>query len=75
MTELLVFIYGVLAVFVIHAIQRDQRLQRPSSQMVTMVGWGLLSLSSTLALLMVGLAVALALGFNPPIEGLAGPAF
>ena len=32
-----------------------------------MVGWGLFSLSSTLAVLMAGLAVALALGWNLPM--------
>jgi hypothetical protein len=34
--------------------------------MVTAVGWGLFSMSSTLAVLMGGIALALALGINVP---------
>ena len=40
------------------------REQRPNSQMVTLVGWGLFSLSSTLATLMGAVALALALGLQ-----------
>jgi hypothetical protein len=71
MTQFFIFLYAMLAVFVIQAMRRNQKLQRPSHQMVTMVGWGLFSLSSTLALLFVAVAVALLLGFNVPIDGLA----
>ena len=71
MVEFFVFIYGMLAVFVIHAMRRNQRRQRPSHQMVVAVGWGLFSLSSTLAVLMAGVAVALAMGAN--VSGLAIP--
>ena len=73
MAEFLVFAYALLASFVIMSMRRDQRLQRPTGNMITMVGWGLFSLSSTLAVLMMGLAVALAMGFNVPIDGLALP--
>jgi len=65
-TQFVIFIYAMLSMFVITAMSRNQRAQRPSSEMMTMVGWGLFSLSSTLAVLMVGLAVALALGWNLP---------
>jgi hypothetical protein len=74
MTEFFVFLYALLATFVILSIRRDQRLQRPSAHMVTMVGWGLFSLSSTLAVLLMAFAVALALGFNVAGAGLALPA-
>lgn len=69
MTEFFVFVYALLTMFVITAVQRNRREQRPISQMMTMVGWGLFSLSSTLALLMAGLAVALALGVQMPAPG------
>lgn len=62
-----IFIYAMLSMFVVTAMSRNQRAQRPSSEMMTMVGWGLFSLSSTLAVLMTGLAVALALGWNLPM--------
>ena len=52
MTEFIVFAYAMLAMFVIESMQRSKREQRASSQMVTMVGWGLFSLSSTLAVLL-----------------------
>lgn len=73
MAEFFVFVYAMLATFVIQAMRRNQRLQRPSHQMVTAVGWGLFSLSSTLAVLMMGVAFALAMGVNLPLEGLAVP--
>lgn len=73
MAEFLVFSYALLASFVIMSMRRNQRLQRPTGQMLTMVGWGLFSLSSTLAVLMMALAVALAMGLNVPLDGLALP--
>jgi hypothetical protein len=73
MTEFLVFVYALLASFVIVSIRRNQLAQRPTAPMVTMVGWGLFSLSSTLAVLLMGFAVALAAGFNVAGAGLALP--
>ena len=67
MTQFVIFLYAMLSMFVVTAMSRNQRAQRPSSEMMTMVGWGLFSLSSTLAVLMAGLAVALALGWNLPM--------
>ena len=72
MTEFLVFMYAMLAMFVIISIQQNNRLQRPTPQMVTMVGWGLFSLSSTLAVLMGAVALALALGMNIPLGSFEG---
>ncbi len=72
MTEFLVFMYAMLAMFVISAIQQNNRLERPTSQMVTMVGWGLFSLSSTLAVLLGAVALALALGMNIPLGSFEG---
>lgn len=73
MSEILVFCYALLAGFVITSMRRNHKLQRPNSQMITMVGWGLFSLSSTLALCLFGLAVALAMGANISLAGLALP--
>jgi hypothetical protein len=73
MAEFFVFSYALMASFVIMSMRRDQRMQRPSSQVVTMMGWGLFSLSSTLAVLLMGFAVALAMGFNVSLAGLALP--
>ena len=73
MAEFFVFLYALLASFVIQSMRRNQRLQRPTGQMVTMVGWGLFSLSSTLAVLLAGFAIALTLGFNVSVTGLALP--
>jgi hypothetical protein len=75
MAQFFIFVYAMLAMFVIEAIRRNQRLQRPSHQMVTAVGWGLFSLSSTLAVLLLGVAVALAMGYNLASAGLVVPAF
>jgi hypothetical protein len=73
MTEFLVFVYALLASFVIVTIRRNQLQQRPTGQVVTMVGWGLFSLSSTLAVLLAGFAIALAMGINVSLAGLALP--
>lgn len=67
MAEVFVTLYAMLAMFVILCMQRNHRDQRPTPQMMTMVGWGLYSLSSTLALLLAALAVALALGVQVPL--------
>lgn len=67
MTEFFVFMYAMLAMFVLITIQQNNRLDRPTPQMVTMVGWGLFSLSSTLAVLMGAVALALAFGMNVPL--------
>lgn len=67
MAEFLISAYAMLAMFVILCMQRNHREQRPTPQVMTMVGWGLFSLSSTLTVLMAGLAVALALGVQMPL--------
>ena len=64
MAEFFIFIYAVTAMFVVQAMRRNQREQRANPQMVTMVGWGLFSLSSTLAVLMGAVSMALALGMQ-----------
>lgn len=73
MTEFFVFIYAMLAMFVVLTMQRNQREQRPTPQMVAMVGWGLFSLSSTLAVLLGAVALALALGVHVPLGAFAKP--
>jgi hypothetical protein len=67
MTEFFVFMYAMLAMFVIQAVRRNQREARPTHQMVTMVGWGLFSLSSTLAVLLGAVGLSLALGLQMPL--------
>ena len=67
MTQFLIFMYAMLAMFVINGIQRNQQMGRPTPQMMTMVGWGLFSLSSTLAVLLGAVALALALGMQIPL--------
>lgn len=67
MTEFFLFMYAMLTFFVVSAMQQNQRMQRPTPQMMTMVGWGLFSLSSTLAVLLGAVALALALGLNIPL--------
>lgn len=66
MIEFSVFIYGMLSMFVLLAAEQNRRLARPNPQMVTVVGWGLFSMSSTLAVLFGAVALALALGFHVP---------
>lgn len=67
MTQFFVFMYAMLTMFVVLTIQRNRQMQEPTPQMVTLVGWGLFSLSSTLALLFGAVAMALALGVQVPL--------
>ncbi|MEO7169637.1 MAG: hypothetical protein ABIY39_04605 [Sphingomonas sp.] len=64
MIEFSVFIYGLLSMFVLLAAEQNRRLARPNPHMVTIVGWGLFSMSSTLAVLFGAVALLLVLGFN-----------
>jgi hypothetical protein len=66
MIEFSVFLYGLLTAFVLMSAEQNRRLSRPNPAMVTAVGWGLFSMSSTLAVLMGGIALALALGIHIP---------
>jgi hypothetical protein len=67
MTEFFLFIYTMLTIFIIVSMRRNQRAQRRSPQMMVMVGWGLFSLSSTLAVLLGTMGLALALGMHVPL--------
>ena len=72
----LFLVYMMLSVFVTQSIRRNARAARPSPEIVTLVGWGLFSLSSTLAVLLGCVALALAMGAHlalPP--ELATPLF
>lgn len=51
------FLYTLLAVFVLTSISRNRREQRPDTPILSLVGWGLMSASFTLAALLLGLAV------------------
>jgi len=66
MIEFTVFLYGLLTAFVLMSAEQNRRLERPNPAMVTAVGWGLFSMSSTLAILLGGVALALALGMDVP---------
>jgi len=66
MIEFSVFIYGMLSMFVLLAAEQNRRLARPNPQMVTVVGWGLFSMSSTLAVLFGAVGLALAFGLHVP---------
>jgi cytochrome bd-type quinol oxidase subunit 2 len=76
MAEFFIFVYAMLAMFVIQSMRHNQRQQRPNPQMVTLVGWGLFSLSSTLAVLLAAVALALAIGLRMPLpEAFSAPLF
>ena len=66
MIEFSVFLYGLLTAFVLLSAEQNRRLSRPNPAMVTAVGWGLFSMSSTLAVLLGGIALALLLGMDVP---------
>ncbi|MEN3746322.1 hypothetical protein TPR58_04020 [Sphingomonas sp. HF-S3] len=67
MTEFFLFMYAMTALFVLTSMRRNQQERRSSSPALVLAGWGLFSLSSTLALLMAGVAVAIAMGMQVPL--------
>ncbi len=66
MIEFSVFIYGLLAGFVLLSAEQNRRQARPNPTMVVAVGWGLFSMSSILAILFGAVALATALGIYVP---------
>jgi hypothetical protein len=72
MVEMVVFFYGLLAAFVLTSMHRNRKQARPSPKMVTAVGWGLFSMSSTLAVLLFAVALALSMGVNVPAVAAMG---
>lgn len=66
MIEFAIFLYGLLAAFVLLSAEQNRRMARPNPTMVTIVGWGLFSMSSSLAVLFGAAALAMALGVVVP---------
>ncbi|PCD04710.1 hypothetical protein COC42_04830 [Sphingomonas spermidinifaciens] len=72
MLEIAVFLYGLCAGLVLMIATRNRREARPNPAVVTAMGWGLMSMSSVLALLLATVALAMALGAQGPLlEALA----
>lgn len=67
MLEIAVFLYGLCAGLVLMIASRNQREARPNPAVVTAMGWGLLSMSSVLALLLATVAMAMAMGAHGPM--------
>ena len=57
MLEVATFLYALTAVFVLGAVERNHREQRRSPQIVVLAGWGICSMSATLAVLTLALAI------------------
>jgi hypothetical protein len=57
--NVMVFFYGVVAMFVIAAVDRNRRESRAHAPVLTLVGWGLMSTSFAAAALMLALAAGL----------------
>ena len=62
MVEFATLMYGMLAIFVLASIERNHREERANPQIVTLVGWGLCSMSATLAGLVLGLVLLVQAG-------------
>ena len=62
MFEFAAFTYGVLASFVLASISNNKRAERSNPRILTLFGWGLMAFSTTLSLLLTGLAAYRAVG-------------
>lgn len=72
MIEVATFFYALIAVFVLGAVERNHREQRQSPQIVVLAGWGICSMSATLAVLLMAFAVVSVLhGAEPALPVLA----
>ncbi|PTQ12326.1 hypothetical protein CLG96_07270 [Sphingomonas oleivorans] len=56
------FAYSLFASFILSSMSRNQRAKRPHAPMLALCGWGLMSLSFTVALLLLGVAAMRLLG-------------
>ena len=65
--EIAVFLYGLCAGLVLMIASRNQREAKPNPAVVTAMGWGLMSMSSVLALLLAAVAMAAMLGAQGPM--------
>lgn len=67
MIEIAVFLYGLCAGMILLIAQRNRRESRPNPTVVTAMGWGLMSMSSVLAVLLFAVAFAMAMGASGPM--------
>lgn len=67
MLEIAIFLYGLLAGCTLLIARNNQRAARPNPAMVQAVGWGLMSMSSILSVLLFALALAAAMGASGPL--------
>lgn len=65
--EIAVFLYGLCAGLVLMIASRNRREAKPNPAVVTAMGWGLMSMSSVLALLLAAVAMAAMLGAQGPM--------
>ncbi|AHE52557.1 hypothetical protein [Sphingomonas sanxanigenens] len=56
MSDLLLFFYALVGMFVLACCHRNVRQQRPHSRTLTLVGWGMMSSSATLGVLLAAYA-------------------
>ena len=57
--SVMVFLYGMVAMFVLFAIERNRRESRAHAPVLALVGWGVMSSSLAAAALMLALAAGL----------------
>jgi Ca2+/Na+ antiporter len=65
--EIAIFLYGLCAGLVLMIASRNHREARPNPAVVTAMGWGLMSMSSVLALLLAAVVMAAMLGAQGPM--------
>ncbi|GGO90494.1 hypothetical protein [Stakelama pacifica] len=60
--QILLFFYGLIAMFVLMSIERNRKEKRANSDYLTLAGWGVMSMSASLALSLLGAAALLLVG-------------
>lgn len=70
--QIAVFLYGLCAGLVLMIAGKNQREAKPNPMLVTAMGWGLMSMSSVLALLLGTVALAAAMGAQGPVLQMIG---
>lgn len=60
--QILLFFYGLIAMFVLMSIERNRKEKRDNSDYLTLAGWGVMSMSASLALSLLGAAALLLVG-------------
>ena len=61
--QIALFLYGLTAIFVLMSVERNRKEERDHAPALLLAGWSVMSASAVLAILLLGTAAVMALGY------------